>query len=97
MAKVYQVINPVFNEDVQRWPQGYELVAAVDTDSVDVAFQQTNTIMHPWWENRDVAAFKRARSTSVGDIVEVNGKFWMVCMTGWKEVQVNPSPSCTKG
>ncbi len=86
MAKVYQAVNPVYNEDIQPWPSSYELVAEVDTDNLEVAFQQTNTIMHPWWENVDVAAFKRARSTSVGDIVEIKGKFWMVCMAGWKEV-----------
>lgn len=65
----------------------YDLVAEVDTNSLDVAYERTNSIQGPWWDNEDVVAKfdgEGCRSTSVGDVVEVNGKFFIVDSFGFQ-------------
>jgi len=72
---------------VGEFPADYEMVAVVETDSPDVAFELTNTIECPWWENAGVQAQKKTRSTSMGDVVEINGKFYLCEMIGWSEIK----------
>lgn len=86
MAKVWHVKNPSFGMEQHKFPEDYELVAEVDTDSLEVAFERTNTIMCAWWENEGVKALKETRSTSVGDVVEINGQRWLCDMVGWREI-----------
>jgi len=80
------------------WPDEYRLVARVDVpDSTDVlpqdqanlAFQKTNHIEEPWWENEGVERVgPETRSTSVGDVVVV-GEVGFVCdRCGWLEFSV---------
>ena len=86
MAKVWHAKTPTFGLSKQNFPTDYELVAEVDTDDLDIAFERTNTINRPWWENDRVKPLKQTRSTSVGDVVEVNGKYHLCEMAGWTEV-----------
>jgi hypothetical protein len=86
MAKVWHVKEPSFGFKEHSFPQEYELVAEVDTDKLEVAFELTNTIHCAWWENDGVTAMKQTRSTSVGDVVEIDGKHWRCEMMGWKEL-----------
>ena len=56
-----------------KWPNGFVKVACVLDESPEIAFEKTNTIDNPWYENQLVRptdiAKKGARSTSVGDIL----------------------------
>jgi hypothetical protein len=86
-AKIYHVKNPTFDETLHNWPEDYELVAEVLTESLCKAFGLTNHVDHPWWDNPEVMAHSQTRSTSVGDIVEINGKYHLCSYAGWLEVQ----------
>ena len=64
----------------------YIVVAVVDTDSKDVAYEKTNHITSDWRENESVTAIPgvRARSTSVGDIMETeSGEIYVVSHVGF--------------
>lgn len=66
---------------------------------LNVAYQVTNSITCDWTENAEVVAFRslkvdmpvvgmtivHPRSTSVGDVVEIDGRFFLCEMAGWKE------------
>lgn len=62
----------------------YELVARVECQHLGEAFELTNTIDHPWWENEGVEVLVRSRSTSVGDvIVDPDGQRHRCEPVGW--------------
>jgi len=84
--KVYQAISPNFGMGpTPSFPDAYELVANVDTDDLDAAFQLTNTIDCPWWDNEGVEVINKARSTSVGDIIVSEDGSRHLCENfGWK-------------
>ncbi len=89
---IYHAKNPNFGFSIARpdpkWPEDYQLVAQVNTTSLEVAFQWTNTTDKPWWENAGVKSFVGpARSTSVGDIAILNGKVWYCDHVGWRELK----------
>lgn len=66
---------------------GYQLVAEVDTDKLDQAFYLTNSIDDYWGLNEGVAEFNtNHRSTSVGDIMERDGKWYVVAPFGFNEL-----------
>ena len=67
----------------------YEVVADVESESLGMVFQYTNSIDDYWWNNENVNAVKTdTRSTSVGDLVEdEDGKLWLCCSSGWGEVE----------
>ena len=96
MIKVYHAVNPNFGWPTEErpnptWPEGYVLVAEVDTNSKEKAFELTNTIDRGWWENEGVKCLVgQTRSTSVGDIVTTeDGKIWLCEALGWKEITAN--------
>jgi hypothetical protein len=96
-ALVYHAIKPTFglpNLAENKFPEDYELVAKVDTNSVEKAYELTNHIDCEWWENEGVELVKQSRSTSVGDVIEIEGKLHRCEMMGWKEIQ--PNSHCTK-
>jgi hypothetical protein len=73
----------------------YEIVAEVDTDDLEVAFEKTNTIDRGWWENAGVTRMFKGqvrenmggcRSTSVGDLAFKDGKTYVVANFGFEEV-----------
>ena len=88
MIKVWHAVKPTFGLTAQSFPADYELVAEVDTDDLDVAFERTNTIHGPWWENESVLAIKQTRSTSVGDVLEVGDKHYKCEPIGWTELKL---------
>lgn len=84
-AKVYHASYPTYGMTEQKFPNEYELVAEVDTDNIDKAFELTNHIHCEWWENEGVKLVKKSRSTSVGDVIEINRE-WFVCENvGWRK------------
>jgi hypothetical protein len=46
----------------------------------------TNSIEDAWWNNDDVNALYKTRSTSVGDKVIVNNKTFEYCASGIREI-----------
>ena len=70
------------------WPEDYELVADVDTDSLGEVFRLTNSIDHPWMGNAEVYSYRATcRSTSVGDVVVTeDGKVMRCEHVGWKKI-----------
>jgi hypothetical protein len=65
----------------------FECVATVETDDLDNAFENTNSITQPWHLNTNVKAVRcENRSTSVGDLFKMENKFYVVESRGWKEL-----------
>lgn len=69
-----------------------ELVAEVDTNDLEKAYELTNNIDIPWVENKGVKAKILTskisyRSTSTGDLMEKDGKFFVVAECGFREVE----------
>lgn len=64
----------------------YKKVADIDSENLEEIFYLTNSIDEPWTKQsrRVKSFFESCRSTSVGDIVEVHGKFFLVCAFGFK-------------
>lgn len=66
---------------------GYNLVAEVNTDDLADAFYLTNSIDDYWGNNPGVEEFNsKHRSTSVGDIMERDGKWYVVAPIGFTEL-----------
>ena len=86
MIKVYHTKN--YREYLRHGaPAQHEYVASVDTDSLDEAFQLTNSIEDSWVKNPEVTTdLEEARSTSAGDMMERDGKRFIVSNFGFEEV-----------
>ena len=67
----------------------FHLVAEVSTDSLADAFHLTNSIEAHWSVNQSVKALLVSRSTSVGDVLEQDGKFFVVASFGFVEIFPN--------
>lgn len=103
MIDVYQLTPEAFSklppfltreEQVKRFftdQRSYRLVARVDTEELELAFQLTNTIERSWWKNSKVAPLfdgTGCRSTSVGDMLQrPDGKRFVVCSLGFAEIE----------
>jgi hypothetical protein len=83
-ALVYHATNPTFGLTEKKFPDDYELVAKVDTISPDTAYELTNHIDIEWWDNNGVELVKKSRSTSMGDVIEIDGKAYLCEAIGWK-------------
>lgn len=65
----------------------YKKVAEVASDNLEKVFELTNSIDNYWGENAGVTLVTQEnRSTSVGDIVELEGKVHVVAMMGYKQL-----------
>ena len=66
------LIRKIFNADPDYAKHGvsYKMVARVDTDDLEEAWELTNNINHPWTMNDKVSCFRSMsyRSSSVGDV-----------------------------
>lgn len=66
------------------------LVAEVNTCDLEAAFERTNNIDESWAENPDVTFFgdieQGCRSTSTGDVMELNGERFVVEMAGYTKI-----------
>lgn len=96
--KVYHVIEPTFRPTVPKdFPNGFELVAELVIDSYEIGnlekvFELTNTIEHPWWNNKEVKVHRKTRSTSVGDVVQTEeGRFYLCDAAGWTQFFRKPT------
>lgn len=79
-------------QDSEAWSdRGLTLVkvAEVDCDDLSNAYALTNSIESSWVENDGVKVFAsedRCRSTSVGDVMRLNGHVHMVGMVGFTDL-----------
>ena len=83
-VQIYHAKNPNFGFEAigpnPVWPDDFVHAATVDCgtdvvrEALEHAFQQTNHIDWNWWDNPDVQYhFGSKRSTSVGDMVFIDG------------------------
>lgn len=77
----------------ENFEKSYHPVATVDTDDLDVAYERTNTIHGPWWQNEDVRfhgsathGMEGSRSTSVGDVLVRGNERWVVASCGFERI-----------
>ena len=72
----------------ERTEASFQLVAEVDSLDLNKVFELTNHIDHDWTENSEVNLIsnRTPRSTSVGDVIVVEDKHFLVEPVGWKEV-----------
>jgi hypothetical protein len=95
-ASVYHAIKPSFGISAIPFNKAnYTLVALVDVppdySEHNWAYQVTNHIDQPWWENEGVTLIvePKQRSTSVGDVVvRSDGKILLCVTCGWEEIEV---------
>ena len=73
----------------------FDKVAEVVCEELGDVFRITNHIDHAWQENEEVTfSVKRARSTSVGDVViDSTGLVFLCDHVGWKRISVADGPS----
>jgi hypothetical protein len=95
MIKVYHhesmelMSRPKLHEVLEAFNEGkHHLVAEVQTDNLEIAYQQTNHITRPWYQNPDVTdhSSQRGRSTSIGDVLEHDGEMWLVAPVGFERL-----------
>ena len=55
-------------------------------EKLEKAYMLTNSIDDAWWNNKEVEALHKSRSTSVGDEIEVNGVRYVCENMGWKKI-----------
>lgn len=77
------------------WPVGYTKIADVAADDLDDAFRITNSIDCLWWEVADVGVLWAggrvgARSSSVGDVFEIDGVGHRIASAGFEAVSRHP-------
>lgn len=62
-------------------------VAEVSINDLETAFELTNHIEHNWTHNKGVTPLvSEPRSTSVGDVLEIEKKFYIVAASGFEEI-----------
>lgn len=93
MIKVYQVQDEyvTFCSKAPE-PRTLTLVAEVSGDFGDLqtAFNLTNSCEDAWYDNtrsKRLKVIKEARSTSVGDVMEADGIFYLVASRGFTPLE----------
>lgn len=77
--------SPMFPDTINL--DSFQLVAVVNSNDLDQAFELTNHIDKSWLENDGLMPMvKEARSTSIRDIMEIDGEFYMLLPRGFKKV-----------
>lgn len=78
--------------ELENFPVGFTLVAAIETSDPDKAYELSNHIDHDWTTNPEVAELfaVNLRSTSVGDVLSVQDKStaYSVASCGFTEFEI---------
>jgi hypothetical protein len=75
------------DDAILKWQQSeYELVAEVDCQFLEAAWQYTNHIKEHWWQNDIVTLVKKSRSSQVGDIFQFDKQLYMACRAGFESL-----------
>jgi hypothetical protein len=78
--------------EVKDFPDAFMLVATVDTDDLEVAWERTNTIERAWVVNDGVQVFNAKnphgghRSTSMGDVMVKDGEAFVAVSVGFQSI-----------
>lgn len=72
---IFHAISPMRFTETEIQPREY--VGFVNADSLEEAFKLSQTDFNSDWDTR---------STSVGDVIQDDDKFFMVCGIGFKEL-----------
>jgi hypothetical protein len=101
MPKALQVCHatsPTFGSgEAPVFPDAYTLVAIVVGESLDDAYQDTNHVDCDWWDHTSVTLVGEPthRSTSVGDVVVMDGVPYRCGSVGWETIcSCKPHESC---
>ena len=88
MSKLYHFVDPMGFIEAPPFPDGYKLVAEVESDDLEEIWCLTNNRdRHYWGDNEKVTALPRQRSTCINDVVEKSdGTFWICATCGWEEL-----------
>jgi hypothetical protein len=90
MSELYHDKNPKFglNETERVWPDDFDLIAWINSDDLDLVFEQTNNVDKSWTDNPGVKVVrKNPRSTSVGDVIVTSKDIVYICLPiGWKNL-----------
>ena len=80
-----------WSETPAAWPVGYTKVADVEGDDLDDVFRITNSIDSAWWRvlKHDVPG-RGLRSSSVGDVFEIDGVGHRIATAGFEAVSRHP-------
>jgi hypothetical protein len=71
--------------DAEKWFHAYSHVATVDADDLDEVFHLTNL----WHKPELVEKHSRMHSVSIGDILEMNGEFFLVAGCGFETLNIS--------
>jgi len=100
MIRVYHALKPSFGFGPRlSFPEEFKHVAdvAIPDEEYPQAFELTNSIHCPWWENSLVSPIlenfqehdgvRGERSTSVGDVIVLSdGRAMRCAMVGWESI-----------
>lgn len=79
---------------VEVHPEGH----SISPDELEPVYRLTNTIEHVWTENDGATATGASlRSTSAGDILEADGRLFLVLAAGFVEIRPGKAPTCSWG
>jgi hypothetical protein len=84
---IFHSTGPDAFEEVEKQPRQY--AGFVTANSLEEAFFLSNNDNSDW-------AMNGVRSTSVGDVIQQDDKFFMVCGTGFKELVEEEEDLATK-
>lgn len=73
------------------------LPALEGIERLEAAFALTQNGDRSWWENPSVRAARPGRSTSVGDVLELDGRYYTVLAAGFAEIERRESLRATTG
>jgi hypothetical protein len=95
-ATVFHVKEPDFGTKTPQpsFPEAFEEIAKVEVEGgsvearLECAFRLTNHIDHDWRLNQGITMVKKGpvRSTSVGDVVSLNGVAYRVAAFGFNRI-----------
>jgi hypothetical protein len=99
VIKIFHAIKPIFMHRISLphgpakpvFPNEFKKVAEIETDDLEDAYRRSQNIDEPWTWYPGVKVFglddfeQKCRSTSVGDVLEHNGKFFHVSEVGFEE------------
>lgn len=81
MSNIFNIYHAVGPDRFTESPDQIRLyVGHIQATSVEEAYRLSQNTEQPWNMNQP------CRSTSVGDCIETNNRFFMVCNTGFQEL-----------
>lgn len=88
---VFHTTQPLLHPDFVAAPPPHRLVwvAAVKVDHPGQAFERTNTVDRLWWTNEGVIGGCETRSTSIGDVIQIEDDLYVVTQSGYRTIDIS--------